>query len=145
MYYLIIPYIQRMFNETAVEGSTWMSNYIWLFCVNFITYLSSNPDAGSIKTYWGRLVNICVSDLTIIGSDNGLSPGRRHVINRANTIILLIEPFGIHFSDIKIHENAFENVICKMASLWSWPQHYMLASINENVSTIAIPGIVERD
>ena len=145
MYYLIIPYIQRMFNETAVEGSTWMSNYIWLFCVNFITYLSTNRDAGSIKTYWGRLVHICVSDLTIIGSDNGLSPGRRHVINRTNTIILLIEPFGIHFSDIKIYENAFENVICKMASLWSWPQHYMLASINENVSTVAIPGIVERD
>ena len=25
---------------------------------------------------WGRVTQICVSKLTIIGSDNGLSPGR---------------------------------------------------------------------
>ena len=27
-------------------------------------------------THWGRVTHICVIDLTIIGSDNGLSPGR---------------------------------------------------------------------
>ena len=31
-------------------------------------------------THWGRVTHICVSDLTIIGSDNGLSPGRRQAI-----------------------------------------------------------------
>ena len=31
-------------------------------------------------THWGRVTHICVSNLTIIGSDNGLSPGRRQAI-----------------------------------------------------------------
>ena len=31
-------------------------------------------------THWGRVAHICVSKLTIIGSDNGLSPGRRQAI-----------------------------------------------------------------
>ena len=30
--------------------------------------------------HWGRVTHICVSNLTIIGSDNGLSPGRRQAI-----------------------------------------------------------------
>ena len=31
-------------------------------------------------THWGRATHICVGNLTIIGSDNGLSPGRRQAI-----------------------------------------------------------------
>ena len=31
-------------------------------------------------THLGRVTHICVSKLTVTGSDNGLSPGRRHVI-----------------------------------------------------------------
>ena len=31
-------------------------------------------------THWGRVTHICVSNLTIIGSDNGLSPERRQAI-----------------------------------------------------------------
>ena len=33
-----------------------------------------------ILTHWGRVTHICVGNLTIIGSDNGLSPGRRQAI-----------------------------------------------------------------
>ena len=29
---------------------------------------------------WGRVTRICVGNLTIIGSDNCLSPGQRHAI-----------------------------------------------------------------
>ena len=38
----------------------------------------------SSLTHWGRVTHICVSKLTIIGSDNGLSPGRRrgHYLNQ---------------------------------------------------------------
>ena len=45
-------------------------------------------------TKWGRGKYICVSKLTIIGSDNGLSPGRHQAIIWANAGILLIEPLG---------------------------------------------------
>ena len=33
-----------------------------------------------VLTHWGRVTHICVGNLTLIGSDNGLSPGRRHAI-----------------------------------------------------------------
>ena len=37
-----------------------------------------------------RVTHICVDNLTIIGSDNGLSPGRRQAIIWTNAEILLI-------------------------------------------------------
>ena len=45
-------------------------------------------------------MHICVTKLTIIGSDNGLSPGRRQVIICTNAGILLIAPLGANFSEI---------------------------------------------
>ena len=41
-------------------------------------------------------MHICVSKLTLIGSYNGLSPGRRQAIIQTNAGILLIGPFGIN-------------------------------------------------
>ena len=34
----------------------------------------------NVRTHSGRVTHICVGNLTIIGSDNGLSPGRRQAI-----------------------------------------------------------------
>ena len=48
------------------------------------------------------LTHICVGTLTIISSDNGLSPGRRKAIIRTNVGILLIGPLGTHFNEILI-------------------------------------------
>ena len=45
-------------------------------------------------THWGRVTHICVGKLTIIGSDNGLAPGRRQAIIWTNAGILLIRPLG---------------------------------------------------
>ena len=53
-------------------------------------------------THWGRVTHICVSNLTIIGSDNGLSPGRRQAIIWTNAGILLIGALQTHFSEILI-------------------------------------------
>ena len=53
-------------------------------------------------TNWGRMTHICVGKLTIIGSDNGLSPGRRQAIIWTNAGILLFEPLGTNFSEILI-------------------------------------------
>ena len=60
-------------------------------------------------THWGRVTHICVSKLTIIGSDNGLSPGRRQAIIWTNAGILLIGSLSeiligiLTFSLKKIH------------------------------------------
>ena len=48
------------------------------------------------------MTHVCVSDLTIIGSDNGLSPGRRQAIIWISAGILLIGPLGTNFSEILI-------------------------------------------
>ena len=55
-----------------------------------------------ILTHWGRVTHICVGKLTIIGSDNGLSPGRRQAIIWTNAGIWLIGPLGTIFSEILI-------------------------------------------
>ena len=44
--------------------------------------------------------DLCVSKLTFIGSDNGLSPGRCQAIIWTNAGILLIRTLGINFSEI---------------------------------------------
>ena len=48
------------------------------------------------------MTHICVSKITIIVSDNGLSPGRRQAIIRTNAGLLLIGPLGTNFSEILI-------------------------------------------
>ena len=53
-------------------------------------------------TLWGRVRHISVSKLTIIGSDNGLSPDRHQAIIWTNAWLLLIGPLGTNFSEILI-------------------------------------------
>ena len=60
-----------------------------------------------ILTHWGRVTHICVSRLTIIGSDNGLPPDRRQAIIWTNAGILLIGPLGTNFSEISIEIPVF--------------------------------------
>ena len=45
-------------------------------------------------------MHIGVSDLIIIGPDNGLLPGQRQAIIRTNAGILLIRPLRTNFSEI---------------------------------------------
>ena len=49
--------------------------------------------------HWGRVTHICVDNLTIIGSYNGLSTGRRQTIIWTNDGILLTEPLRTSFSE----------------------------------------------
>ena len=48
------------------------------------------------------MMHICVSKLTIIGSDNGLSPDQRQAIIWTNTGMLLTGPLGTIFDEILI-------------------------------------------
>ena len=53
-------------------------------------------------THWGPATHICIGKLTIIGSDNGLSPERRQAIISTIAGILLIGPLGTNSSEILI-------------------------------------------
>ena len=69
-------------------------------------------------THWGRVTHICVSKLTINGSDNGLSPSRRQAIIWTNDGILLIGPLGTNFSEILsiIRVFSFKKMYLKVSS-----------------------------
>ena len=80
-------------------------------------------------TQWGRVTHVWVGNLTIIGSDNGLSPGWRQAIIWTNAGILLIGPLVTNFNEILVRiqtfslkKNAINNVVCEMASILSRPQ-----------------------
>ena len=83
------------------------------------SHLVHNQSAASvILTHCGRVTHICVSKPTTIGSDNGLSPGRRQAIIWINAGILLIRTLGTNFSEIldKIHSFSFSKMQLKMSS-----------------------------
>ena len=82
-----------------------------------------------LLTHWGRVTHICVSELTIIGSDNGLSPGRSQAIiciccgDIVNWSLRNKLQWNFNRnSNIFIQENALEHVVCEMASILSRPQ-----------------------
>ena len=71
-----------------------------------------------VLTHWGRVKHICIGKQTIIGSDNGLSPGRHQAIIWTNAGILLIGPLGTNFNEnsIRIQTFSFKKMHLKMSS-----------------------------
>ena len=84
----------------------------------FNNYCLLIPPGACSLTHWGRVTHICDSKQTIIGSDNGLSPGRRQAIIWTNAGILLIGPLGTNFNEIliEIHAFSFKEMHLKMSS-----------------------------
>ena len=84
-----------------------------------LTLMSPHSASYWQLTHWGREKLICVGKLTIIASDNGLSPIRRQAIIWINAgILLIIRPLGTNFSEIliEIHTFSFKKMHLKMSS-----------------------------
>ena len=62
---------------------------------------------ANVLTHLERVTNTCVGNPTIIGSDNGLSPGRRQAIIWTNAGILLTGPSVTNFGEILIENLSF--------------------------------------
>ena len=79
-------------------------------------------------THWGRVTHKSVSKLTIIASDNDLSPGRHQAIIWTSAGVLLIVHLGTNFSEILIEIITFSfkkmrlKSVCEVASILSRPQ-----------------------
>ena len=73
---------------------------------------------GLKLAHWGRVTHICVGETTMIGSNNGLWPGRRQAIIWTNAGILLIGPLGTNFIEILIgiQTFSFNKMHLKMSS-----------------------------
>ena len=107
-----------------------------------------------VLTHWGWVMHICVRKLTIIGSYNGLSPGRRQAIIWTDGGILLISPLGTNFSEIlsEINIFSFKKMHLKTPSAkwrpfclglnvlthWGWVMHICISKL-----TIIIPSTLQ--
>ena len=85
---------------------------------------------------WARVTHIWVSELSIIGSDNGLSPGRRQAIIWTNVGILLIGPLGTNFSEIliKIVTFSYKKIHLKMSS-GKWRPFHLGLNVLTDINT----------
>ena len=90
---------------TLLSGTAWLA-------------ATTEQHCKEMLTHWGRVTHICVVKLTIIASDNGLSPERRQAIIWTNAGILLIGPLGTNFSEILIVIQTFslKKIRLKMSS-----------------------------
>ena len=100
-----------------------------LYRVHVLGYLLSR----FTLTHWGGVTHICISELTIIGSDNCLLPGQRQAIIWSNAELLLIEPLGTNFSEISIgiQTFSFKKMHLNMSSA-KWQPFFL--GLNELIS-----------
>ena len=124
---LLIGPLGTNFNEILINNYKFsfrkmhlkMSSWKWRpFCLGPNVLTNLPPHENYHLTHWGRVTHICVSKLSIIGSDNGLSPDRRQAIIYTNAGILLIGTLGTNFNDvlIEIHTFSSKNIHFKMSS-----------------------------
>ena len=80
--------------------------------------LNVEPCHSLMLNHWGWVKHIIIGKLTIIDSDNGLSPGRRQAIICTNSGILLIGPQGTNFKELwsKIQTFSLKKMHFKMSS-----------------------------
>ena len=80
------------------------------------------------------MTHICVGNLTMIASDNGLSPGRRQANIWTNAGILLTRTLGTKLGEIlsEIHKFSFKNMHLKTLSAKWWSVCFGLDVITEN-------------
>ena len=145
----------REWQKISTEYKLWMEALLWKWCLKLekfgvgftkvlIAGFSFQEMYASTKvllnqlnyfkiwhvllqlTHWGWVMHVCVDKLTIIGSDNGLLPGRRQNIIWTSVGILLIVSLRTNFSYILIWIQTFsfkkmhlKNVVCKMATIFS--------------------------
>ena len=93
-------------------------------------------------THWGPVTHISVVKLTIIDSDNGLSPGRRQAIIWTNAGILLIGPLGTNVSEILIGTFSFKKMHLKMASAKWRPFCLGLNVLTRSISWLLMPWLL---
>ena len=100
----------KSFRETSLIAETWKEMMInHLKCIG----------QGMSNNHWDRVTLICVTKLTIIGSDNGFAPGTCEAIIWTNTGILLVGPLGTNFRELLI-----EMHIC--SSFFRWTVSFVL-------------------
>ena len=124
---------------------------VWIYEYNFIFPRRNAPP--KVLIHWGRVTHMCVGNLTIIGSDNGLSPSLRQAITWTNAGILLIEPQVTNFSEIlnEIHTFSFKKMhsnvssanwrpFCLGLSVLTWQGQMMHTRVSKTIIVYSVPS-----
>ena len=129
---------------SLIKSTLWYNEYavhmhICLWCwQNLLHKINCKHihECVSRLTHWGRVSHTWVSNWTIMGSDNGLSPGRRQAVIWTNAGILFMEPLGINFIEILlgIPIFSFKKMRLKMS-----PAKWGPFCLGLNVLTMIIP------
>ena len=125
------PILVHMCVMAAVVQSTMVTITYPTLC-----YLT---EIRNFLTHWGRVAHICVGNLTIVASDNGLSPGRRQAIIWTNAGILLVGSLETNFSEIlmEIHTFSFNKTHLKTSSA-KWRPCCLGRNVLRNMATVAV-------
>ena len=117
-----------LFEDAKISLVFQINTYIiGQFMYDFI-YHSNTPDI----LHGGWVTHICVCNLTIIGSDNDMSPDRRQATIWINAGTLLFKALGTNFSEIliEIHIFSFNKMHLKMSSVERRPFRLGLNVLN---------------
>ena len=131
----LLTYISELVQERCHSIANALE--LHLSCTNPLIYVSLSFQE---LTHWGQVMHICISKLTIMSSDNGLSPGRHQAIIWTNAGILLIRTLGTNFSEILgvIHSFSFSKMHLKMSSA-KWRLFGL--SLNELISVVPLHAV----
>ena len=102
----------------SVKHSCWFYGKTFLIHTFSLPKLQTHIICKWHLTHRGRVMHICISKLSIIGSDNGPSPDRCQAIIWTNAGILLIGPLGTNFNEIliEIYKFSLKKIHFKMSS-----------------------------
>ena len=90
-----------------IKDLSWLAPVATKLMTGYLELEDCTINVRRTRNQWDRVTHVCVGELTIIGSDNGLSPGRRQAIIWTNDGILLTRSLGINFSEISIEIHTF--------------------------------------
>ena len=123
-----ISFLKSQVGQFWNFSDSWFSSFLWHRGALFHSWL----------THWGRVRYICIGKVTIIDSDNGLSPGRHQAIIWTSAGILLIWPFRTNFSEIliEIHTYSFIKMHLKLSCAKSQP-FYLGLNVSRKLDNIS--------
>ena len=124
-----------------LEIIMWLPKCLWSkpeeYChlsITWMIYLNDNlttkkKQLCAYLTHWGWVLDMCISKLTIIGSDNGLSSGQHQAIIWTNAGILFILTLGTTSREIvnEIH-NIYSRKCIWKCCLFSFNNFFRLTT-----------------
>ena len=135
-----------MWPTTEICHFMWLQwNLTILGCSHFLlVFVLFLQNMKYTLTHWGRVMHICIGNLTIIGSDNDfiawLAPSQ--YLNGGSRILLIVH-LGTNFSEILIRNQTFsyKKMRSKVSSAKWWPfclgLNVLMSKIYENQMSAA--------